>query len=271
MNFVQQVVTPEMAAEMLRHNVLNRRLNKTRVQTLISAIKNGTWTESPQPICFDKDGNLIDGQHRLEAIVRAEVPVIMTIATNVPSDAVIDKGLERDTASSLYMRGIIDKAVANREVLAIVNRYYSIVTVTNGSLVSDDEKGEFINRHRDNLLKSIMISRQGSHNCVCKRAGIQTAIFAALVCGIPEDVLIKFSSVANTGFMETIGQSSAVILRNFALEHGTSGASASNVLAACAQMAIKDFVDANPRRTKYKRKEHYYIEKMKTLNGEMNQ
>lgn len=80
MNFVQQVVTPEMAAEMLRHNVLNRRLNKTRVQTLISAIKNGTWTESPQPICFDKDGNLIDGQHRLEAIVRAEVPVVMTIA-----------------------------------------------------------------------------------------------------------------------------------------------------------------------------------------------
>lgn len=261
MFFEQRMVTPEEAKIMLATNTRNRNLNKKRIDMLANDILNGNWTESPQPICFDNNRNLIDGQHRLNAIIKANMPALLTIAFNVQSGSVIDKGLERDCGSSLYMRGVIDKELSHRAVIAIVNRYYCIAE--NRFLVSDSEKGEFINKYRNELAKTISIANKRNYTNISKKTGIQTAIFAALVCGVSEEVIREFVGVVNSGFMEDQSQSAAIVLRKYAQENKNVGGTAINDLTAFAQMAIKDFASRTPRRTKYHIRKHIYIDLMK--------
>lgn len=261
MYFTQKTITPEIATQMLSANVHNRRLNAKRIQTLMSDMKNGNWTESPQPICFDTQNKLIDGQHRLSAVVRSGVPVVMTVAYDVPRNAVLDKGLERSTGDALFMRGVISIEMSKRDAQAVVNRYLSITNgASRANTMSDTSKIEFINRNEELISKAISISRLGNkRDTICKRAGIQAAILGALMEGVSEEKLTSFARVVNSGFMESPEQSSAVVLRNYALEHPTTGEAAANKLCACAEMAIRDFVSGTPRRQKYRRKFHIYI------------
>jgi hypothetical protein len=93
-------VTPEMARDWLHDNTKNRQLRETRVGFLVSAIQRGEWKLTHQPVAFDKQGVLLDGQHRLNAIVRAGIPVQMLVAKNADraSFDVIDIGDRRSLA-----------------------------------------------------------------------------------------------------------------------------------------------------------------------------
>ena len=66
-------ITPEMAREYLEKNSHNRRLSERSVRNLATAIKNGEWQVNGEAIKVDKEGNLLDGQHRLSAIEKRDV------------------------------------------------------------------------------------------------------------------------------------------------------------------------------------------------------
>ena len=257
MRFQETTITPQMASEMLSHNMRNRRLSDSRVKSYAKDILNGKWTDTPTPIAFSAEGVLIDGQHRLSAVVVANTPVKMMVAYDVPTDAVIDRGLPRDSGSALYIRGLISKDTSTRECMAIVNRY---LTIQSGTEIQDYERADFINAHQDHLIAAMEISRAGSRrNSLCKKAPVQTAITAALIGGVSEETLTEFANIVNTGFMSDESQSSAVLLRNYLLEASASGHTAQNTVAACAQMAIRDDVNKNPHKNQYRRKYHVYI------------
>jgi hypothetical protein len=71
------VITPELAREFLSYNYSNRPINKLIVKKYAKAMKNGDWKLTHQGIAFDERGHLIDGQHRLFAIIEAEVNIPM--------------------------------------------------------------------------------------------------------------------------------------------------------------------------------------------------
>src|SRR5687767_6498481 len=76
-------VTPQLAAKWLRRNVVFRSINDKHVRALVWAIRNGAWRLTHQGIAFDKDGHLIDGQHRLTAVVKANIAVPMCVTAGV--------------------------------------------------------------------------------------------------------------------------------------------------------------------------------------------
>lgn len=78
-------ITPEMAKEWLNHNPRNRDLRPTHVEKLARDILLGEWEYNGDPIRFDKDGNLIDGQHRLLAIVATGIPVDSDVIEGMPT------------------------------------------------------------------------------------------------------------------------------------------------------------------------------------------
>ncbi|MFE1010030.1 hypothetical protein ACFW4M_01835 [Streptomyces sp. NPDC058794] len=100
-------VTPELAAEWLTRNTNNRPLSKATVQQLAARIQRGEWQLTHQGIAFDEDGVLIDGQHRLAAVVRAGLTVPMTVAHGVPRTAftVMDTGRKRTGRDALALAG----------------------------------------------------------------------------------------------------------------------------------------------------------------------
>lgn len=80
-------VTPELAKKWLADNHNSqRRVNHAAVQAIADDIRAGAWKLTHQGICFDKEGALIDGQHRLHAIAHAGIPVeIMVTKSQVGS------------------------------------------------------------------------------------------------------------------------------------------------------------------------------------------
>ena len=68
-------VTPELACRWLEANTQNRVVNPAHVDRLVRDMKAGRWYLTHQGIAFDTHGLLVDGQHRLWAILEADVPV----------------------------------------------------------------------------------------------------------------------------------------------------------------------------------------------------
>ena len=76
--FIQSLELPkfeEITAELSKHilayfNGKNRRMKQAKVRKFLLAMKNGQWRATNQGIAFDEKGNLIDGQHRLKALLK---------------------------------------------------------------------------------------------------------------------------------------------------------------------------------------------------------
>ena len=102
-----QKVSPKRAAEMLEANTSNRPLSKATVRSFAEAMRRGDWLVTHQGIAFDTGGVLVDGQHRLAAIVEADVAVEVTVFTDVEPNTfdVLDTGKRRNAADVLAIEG----------------------------------------------------------------------------------------------------------------------------------------------------------------------
>jgi len=82
-------VTPEIAKQFLGNNdpAFNRRPVKSHVNEIADAILSGGWVPSHQGIAFDDSGRLLDGQHRLMAVVKANTGVWMQVNRGVPQES----------------------------------------------------------------------------------------------------------------------------------------------------------------------------------------
>jgi len=100
-------VTPDMARNMLASNPINRRISERAVSDLSKAILNNDWQITHQGIAFYDDGSLADGQHRLTAVVKANVPVHMMITKGLAKDAAmsIDSGRRRSLIDGVKISG----------------------------------------------------------------------------------------------------------------------------------------------------------------------
>jgi len=76
------LITPNLAAEMLQRNVLNRPRRSPHVAKIAADMKVGRFRETHQGIAFTEDGDLIDGQHRLAAIINYGHPVKLRVFVN---------------------------------------------------------------------------------------------------------------------------------------------------------------------------------------------
>jgi len=107
-------LTPEDAQKLLNASQGSRQrvLRKSLVERIEHAIRTGQWRETHQPIALNADGVVIDGQHRLTAIARADRPVMVMIARGVPDETfdVIDTGAARGPSDVLTLGGFTNAA-----------------------------------------------------------------------------------------------------------------------------------------------------------------
>ncbi|SDC25134.1 hypothetical protein [Actinokineospora iranica] len=102
-------VTPEMAKAWLAEtNTHNRSLRHSAVAAYARDMGAGRWRTSGEAIKFAADGTLLDGQHRLAAIVRAGVTVSTFVVFGLRRDAqdVMDSGRKRSAGDALQLSGM---------------------------------------------------------------------------------------------------------------------------------------------------------------------
>lgn len=246
-----ETITPEIAREYLTHNKNNRPLKHGAIRNYARDMRNGDWQLSPQGISFYQNGDLADGQNRLEALIKANCPVEFYVTYDVPNDSTIqDRGVSRTTSDILRMAGYSSAATSNYGV-GTVNFLFTMSGVSN---VSDSVRNDFIVENEELLNIATRITTHGStRNQICKKAVVAAATFCALYCKVDADGLEDFFVVANTGFQNSMEQSAAIVLRNLLLNDytGKNFVNKKECFVA-ATNAIRDFSTKTPRTRKYK-------------------
>ena len=104
---IRIAVSPDLATEWLERRGNNRPVRDTTVHTYAHEMKEGRWKFNGQPIQFDEAGALLNGQHRLWAIVESGVTVDTVIQWGIDRDAqdTIDVGRKWMGADVLHMVG----------------------------------------------------------------------------------------------------------------------------------------------------------------------
>jgi hypothetical protein len=101
-------VTPSMAARWLEGaNGHNRALSEEYAAKLARDIREGRWFLSHEGIAFDTHGVLLDGQHRLWAVVLADKPIEIYVWVGISPEALlsINSGKPRSLADNLRLGG----------------------------------------------------------------------------------------------------------------------------------------------------------------------
>jgi hypothetical protein len=100
-----ELVTPEMARNWLGERIRTRNMRVTKVSEYALDMKEGRWHVAAA-LVFNVDGRLIDGQHRLEAVVEYGESVLFNVVRNAVPEAllVVDTGIKRLLADFLRIR-----------------------------------------------------------------------------------------------------------------------------------------------------------------------
>jgi hypothetical protein len=105
MDLTVETITPSQAEKYLAFNTSNRPLRKGLVDQYAKVIQTGNWRLTHQGVAFSCDGTLLDGQHRLAAIVQAGIAVQMLVARGVDSRSqlVMDDHSKRNASDALSL------------------------------------------------------------------------------------------------------------------------------------------------------------------------
>lgn len=165
---VVETITPEMAEEYLHHNTRNRKLKPGVVEKLAHAIRSGQWKFNGQPIVFGSDGVLLQGQHRLTAVVVTGIAIVSVVIREVDPAAQItmDNTPGRHFGEVLQFKGEKNTNVLAAAVRALHRFKYGDAYQTSSNAMKNitfDDLLWVLEQHpgiRQSILKTDMLRRR---------------------------------------------------------------------------------------------------------------
>lgn len=102
-----EVITPANAAQMLGTSAGNRPVRKTAVNRYARDMIADKWVLNGEAIKFDATGRLVDGHHRLNAVIASQKSQTFLVVRNVPQDAMLtlDTGIGRSFHDASIVAG----------------------------------------------------------------------------------------------------------------------------------------------------------------------
>jgi hypothetical protein len=191
-----QWISPEDAATLLARNFdRNRNIRAPWVTHLANLMSEGGFFASHQGIAFDPDDNLIDGQHRLNAIIKSGIGQWFLVATGVPREAVLGMDVHARRMDSEQIRVATDDLTPSRRDVAIA-RFMNACTESAilRSSLSGEKLCEFLRRHRE----AIAFPQRHSTGSRTSAAPIEAAI-AKSYYRHPHERLVEFMEILHSG------------------------------------------------------------------------
>lgn len=105
---IVETINPEKAQEYLNMSGGNRNISTPIVNSYALSMKQGKWMLNGEPIVFDIDGVLLNGHHRLHAIIKAGVPIQTFVTRGVEHESftTFDCGRHRTVGQLIGMQGV---------------------------------------------------------------------------------------------------------------------------------------------------------------------
>lgn len=159
---IVETITPQKAQEYLGKSGGNRNISKPVVDSYASTMVKGKWLLNGEPIVFDVDGILLNGHHRLLAIIEAGVPIQSFVTRGVEHEsfATFDCGRHRTVGQLIGMQGIKHYNVV-ASVCNIAFRLLNGISITDNNSVTgtkgkltNAEMIDFFNRNQKELVEA---------------------------------------------------------------------------------------------------------------------
>lgn len=213
-------VTPQRALELLSRNTHNRAVRQGHVNGLASDMRAGRWRENGETIKIATDGLqdvLIDGQHRLWAVVESNTTQQFWIVTGLPLSAqdTVDIGRVRSASDIMGLEGLPNSALAS----GIVHYYLRYQRFPDRVWSGTDTmltKTEIVEWAKENPL---LLQEAVTHANDVTNVKLKTSAYgAAAVLGLTwaPSAWLEFHEKVKTGVNLNVGDP-ALALRNFAL------------------------------------------------------
>lgn len=180
------LVTPELAAKWLETMVDNRRLTSSVVTKYKDAMLGGFWKLDASPIRFNTKEQLLDGQHRLWAVIESGMPQEFLIVHGVTDDAFLtmDSGKKRafaDVLSIEYpdLKDLLSVAAATRAIYRLeLGANIKTMIGNRGGEIPNVSLLEFFGPNQDSI-----IAASRAANAVYQRfpGVLQESLWAAIV------------------------------------------------------------------------------------------
>jgi hypothetical protein len=102
-----EVITPEIAQQILSGNTDNRPAKPKHVKFLADQMRAGAWQVTGDPVKISASGRLLDGQHRLMAVVESGTTQNLYVARDCEEEifSVLDTGRARSAGDVLATAG----------------------------------------------------------------------------------------------------------------------------------------------------------------------
>lgn len=248
-------VSPSLAKEWLQTNTNNRKLSRPSVLRYAGDMLSGAWKLNHQGIAFDEEGVLVDGQHRLHAVIESNMTVPM-LATWGADRIGIDELRVRSAAEVIKFGGmsnwIEQKEISTaRQMIVLcsgakIRRVYS----TNDLLV-------FADKNRSAIEFSVGLfstHTRGISSASCK-AVIATASYYYDREDLTEFVRSLYSGVPTSADRQAVIKCRDMLLSGVLSRGGIAGRSA----AFKMMRAVKAFCDRQTLKTLRERTEAVFL------------
>jgi hypothetical protein len=105
---VLETIDPEFARLLLGNKLHNRLIRSRKRAQFANDMRCGNWRATGEAIKVTKDGNVVDGEHRLLAVVDSGATIESMVIYNVKEEdrIVMDSGSARTLADHLRMTGV---------------------------------------------------------------------------------------------------------------------------------------------------------------------
>lgn len=201
---------PKVAADWLaRHNNKNRKQQKGRLQRLTATVASGKLIRTHQGIAFDTDGEMISGQYRCTACVKADKPIQVLVFINCDPEErkVIDQPTSRGV-KDVGQLGYGDDQVSAMLISTARAMYNG---ATKAPTLTPQDTYEFIDTHRKALDYVLALVTR-------KIPGLTSASVlgaaARAYYHVPRSVLKRFLEVMISGLPQDAADTRTITLRN---------------------------------------------------------
>lgn len=154
-------ITPSLAQAWLgtKHDD-QRRIKSKHLRSMMTDLREGRWRLNGETIVFDSNGKLVNGQHRLEAVVATGVTVTSLVVWGVASEAYssFDMTAKRMGGDALRSRGVLNGA-QTAAVCRSLMIYAGDPTFTDSPAFSADAIDQFERTH-EGLAESVLMGKR---------------------------------------------------------------------------------------------------------------
>tara|TARA_R110000751_G_scaffold55083_1_gene118216 strand:+ start:2550 stop:3398 length:849 start_codon:yes stop_codon:yes gene_type:complete len=178
-------LTPVMAEKFLTKNKGNRSVRINKVTKYSYQMSNDQWVPNGDPIRFDLEDNLIDGQHRLKAAIKSNTTLVDTIVVrglSAQAYTTIDDGVVRKIGDVLKRENIPNAAEVGalaRWMIVIERGFDPRITHQHGQVTKTDIRNWVLNNN-ERAQEVVKLAKKASAGCPIGKSPWSVFLYQAI-------------------------------------------------------------------------------------------